>query len=164
MILYQKRLEHIYYYFIISLGYGMYQQCLSSLKKTTQNQILLVQTKKHTQVQLVGCSLFYMTFYQLFDFVQHSKNKRSVSPHYHFKQVNTFDLDFFPCGLSLCTSCLLILKETFADRLTESELLHTCTSRKTIRGTFRKLKCLCGLDTIARVKKEIQITWYNRLG
>ena len=28
------------------------------------------------KVQLVSCSLFYMTFYQLFDFVQHSKNKK----------------------------------------------------------------------------------------
>ena len=55
-----------------------------------------MQTKKHTIVQQVGCSLFYMTFYQLFDFVQHPKNKRSVSPHYNFKLVNTFDLDFFP--------------------------------------------------------------------
>ena len=71
----------------------------------------------HTHLGQVSCSLFYMSFCQLFDFAQHSKDKTSKN------LFNAFDWIF----LSLCTSRLLYNKRDLhgsVDRIPEVRNLN----------------------------------------
>ena len=86
-----------------------------------------------------------MTFYQLFDFVQHSKHQRNGRTHY-FKLVNAFWLICSSCGRSLCAFFYYMF--TVPDR----ELIRLCDripavtwkSRNTSQGqlTFQYLYSL----------------------